>query len=144
MSSQFIEDAINARLAELRYQCGLQRQHLKNANGRRWSGAPRADPDHPSSWDLYWEGKQAQAQVSSQEDVRAADQALAEFISEQRPIMGPDWIGNDHGRLCWDSFLGGLPIAQHYCQLPEGHEGNHADASGGWRPTRDAEASSPS
>ena len=133
-TSDFVMQQINKRLAELREDCALQRLLLSNAHGRRWSGCPRANPDKPSSWDLYWENLQAQAQIDRPKDVLAADKRLANFIAEHRLLMGSEWIGNDHGRLCWDHYLGGFPIDQHYCQLPEGHEGNHCDKIGAWLP----------
>lgn len=133
MSGSILRDAINQKLAELRKDCALQRLHLKNAFGRRWSGCQRQDPEKPSSWDLYWENLQAEAQRERPKDVEAADKALADFIAECRVIMGPDWIGNDHGRLCWATYLGGMPIDTHYCVREEGHAGNHADE---WPETR--------
>ncbi len=131
--SSCVREAIEKRLAELRYQCGLHRLHVINAFGRRWSQQPRRDPDNPSSWDLHWENLQAKAQEERPKDVEAADKALVEFIAYHRPLMGPDWIGNDHGRLCWAPYAGGFPISQHYCQREEGHDGNHADV---WPETR--------
>jgi len=130
--SDFIKQQIEKQLAKLREDCGLQRLHLKNAHGPRWSGCPRRDPDHPSSWDKHWEDLQAQAQIDRPKDVAAADKALSDFIAEHRPIMGADWPGTDHGRLCWSDFLGGLPIDQHYCQREEGHDGRHADFVAAW------------
>jgi hypothetical protein len=130
--STFIREQIEKRLKELRYDCGLQRLHLRNAFGRRWSGCPRRDPEKPDSWDLHWENLQAQAQKERPEWVAKADKALADFIAEHRAIMGPDWPGTDHGRLCWSPFSGGCPIDQHYCQLEENHEGAHADDQGAW------------
>ena len=131
--SGFLREQIEKRLKELRYNCGLQRLHLANAHGRRWSGCPRQDPDKPSSWDLHWENLQAEAQRERPKDVAKADKELADFIAEHRPLMGADWIGNDHGRLCWGHYLGGMPIDQHYCQREEGHDGNCADE---WPETR--------
>lgn len=116
---------IKKRLIELREDCALQRLHLRNAFGRRWSGCERRDPDNPSSWDLHWENLQSEAQRQRPKDVEAADKRLAEFISESRTIMGADWPGSDHGRLCWSPFCGRLPIGQFYCQLEEGHAGPH-------------------
>lgn len=130
--SDFIKSQIEKRLKELRYNCGLQRLHLRNAHGRRWSGCARQDPEKPSSWDLHWETLQAQAQIDRPKDVAAADKTLADFIAEHRHLMGADWPGTDHGRLCWSDYCGGLPIDQHYCQREEGHEGHHAIESGAW------------
>ena len=50
-----LKSIITQRLVELRHDCALQRLHLRNAHGRRWSGCKRDDPDNPSSWDLHWE-----------------------------------------------------------------------------------------
>lgn len=116
---------IEKRFKELRYDCGLQRLHCRNAFGRRWSGCQRENPDKPSQWDLHWENLQSAAQVQRPLDVAAADKRLADFISESRLIIGAEWPGNDHGRLCWSPFCGGMPIDQHYCQLEEGHDGPH-------------------
>lgn len=118
--SAFVADAINKRLAELREQCGVKRILVAQANGMKWGQGE------------YWDNLQRQAQIDRPKDVEAADKALAEFIAEHRPMMGPDWIGNEHGRLCWAPYLGGMPIAQHYCQREEGHEGNHWDHVGAW------------
>lgn len=120
-----LASVIEQNLHVLRHDCALQRLHLRNAHGPRWSGCPRKDPDKPSSWDLYWENLQAEAQRERPKDVAAADKRLADFIAESRKVMGPDWPGNDHGRLCWSPFFGGLPINQFYCQLQEGHTGPH-------------------
>jgi hypothetical protein len=125
--SVFVRESIEKQLKQLRYNCCLQRLHLRNAHGPRWSGQPRRNPDKPDSWDLHWENLQAQAQITRAKDVKEADEELTGFIAEHRPIMGSDWIGNDHGRLCWADYLGGYPIDHHYCQREEGHEGNHGD-----------------
>lgn len=131
-ASPFVREQIEKRLKELRENCALQRLHLRNAHGRRWSGCERSDRNNPSSWDLYWENLQAEAQRERPKWVEAADKQLSDFIAEHRPLMGADWVGNDHGRLCWAPYCGGRPIDQHYCQLDEGHEGAHADQSGAW------------
>lgn len=129
--SEFIKQQINKRLAELRADCALQREHVRNAFDFKWGQGQ------------YWDDRQSEAQRDRPKDVANADKTLADFIAEHRPIMGADWIGNDHGRLCWDSYLGcldGNPIDNHYCQLPEGHEGYHQtslDSKMGW-PSRGA------
>lgn len=130
--SAFVREQIEKQLAALRADCALQRLHLANAHGPRWSGCKRENPDKPSSWDLHWENLQAKAQLERPKDVAAADKRLADFIAEHRAIMGPDWIGNDHGRLCWGNYFGGIPIGQHYCQREEGHEGNCSNEIGSW------------
>lgn len=130
--SDFIRQQIEKRLKELRDDCGLQRLHLRNAHGPRWSGCQRRNPEKPDGWELYWENLQAAAQAERPTWVKAADQALSDFIAEHRPIMGAGWIGNDHGRLCWSAFLGGSPIDQHYCQREEGHSGPHGNKVGEW------------
>lgn len=132
MISSFLREQIEKRLKELRYNCGLQRLHLRIAHGPRWSGCQRRNPEKPDSWELYWEELQAKAQQERPKDVEAADKALVDFIAEHRPLMGDDWIGDDHGRLCWSPFLGGRPIDQHYCQREEGHTGTHGNELGAW------------
>jgi len=123
---------IEKRLKELRYDCGLQRVYLRHAQGpRRWSGCQRRNPDKPDSWELYWENLQAKAQEERPKDVAAADARLAAFIAESRPIMGAEWPGTDHGRLCWSPFCGGLPIDQFYCQEAENHAGSHLGTGDG-------------
>lgn len=116
---------IEKRLKELQHDCALKRLYLRQAFGPRWSGCARMDPDKPSSWDLHWENLQAEAQRQRPKDIAAADKKLADFITESRAIMGSDWPGTDHGRLCWSPFCGGMPIGQFYCELPEGHDGPH-------------------
>ena len=126
--SAFLRDAIEKQLAKLRADCAVKREIKRNAFGRRWALAG----GRGESTDKYWDDRQAAAQRESTEAVEAAERALVAFIAEHRPFMGADWIGNDHGRLCWAPFLGGLPIDQHYCQCAEGHEGNHCNAKGAW------------
>lgn len=130
--SDFIKQAIEKRLKELRYNCGLQRLHLRNAHGLRWSGCERRNPDKPDAWEKHWEDLQAKAQVDRPKDVAAADKALADFIAEHRAFMGSEWPGTDHGRLCWSPYCGGSPIEQRYCQLNERHEGIHSDMEYSW------------
>lgn len=127
-----IREQIEKQLVALRYNCGLQRLHVRNAHGPRWSGCQRRNPDKPDSWELYWENLQAAAQVERPAWVEKADMELAEFIAYHRAGMGPDWIGNDHGRLCWAPYLGGMPIDQHYCQKAEGHTDAHGNHRGEW------------
>lgn len=131
--SDLLRDSIENQLANLRETCAIKRLHLRNAHGPRWSGCPRRNPDKPDSWDLHWENLQATAQIECPKEVERADKDLADFIAIHRPVMGPEWIGNSHGRLCWEPYLGGFPIDRHYCQREEGHEGNHADE---WPETR--------
>lgn len=130
--STFLRQKIEDRLVELRYDCGLQRLHLRNAHGPRWSGCQRRNPDKADSWEQHWEDLQAKAQMERPKDVEAADKALKDFILEHRPFMGADWPGTDHGRLCWSPFLGGIPIDQHYCQREEAHSGPHRNEAGEW------------
>ena len=125
MNMSDLKQQIEKRLKELRDDCALQRIHVRNAFGTRWSGCQRANPDKPSQWDLHWENLQAEAQMQRPKDVEVADKRLAEFIQESRVIMGAEWPGTDHGRLCWAPFCGGLPIGQFYCQREEGHAGYH-------------------
>ncbi|WP_437227512.1 hypothetical protein SH661x_000394 [Planctomicrobium sp. SH661] len=66
------------------------------------------------------------------------DSLLAQAVNDRLAELRMDlankryWIRNDHGRLCWNFFRGGLPIGRHFCQLEEGHEGHHCDEEGGW------------
>ena len=132
-ASDFIKDAINTRLNELREHCAVKRELVRQAFGPGWSRAKPQDP--PSDWDKYWADLQAVAQRDRPKDVDAADKALADFVTEHRPIMGADWPGSPNGRLCWAEFLGclgGHPINMHYCQHTEGNEGPHEDNEGEW------------
>lgn len=134
--SAFLREAIEKRLKELRDDCAVKREIKRNAFAYRWARRSRSTEENardcgPS--DKYWDDRQAEAQRNSTAELEHADQALADFIAEHRVLMPPDWIGNDHGRLCWAPYLGGYPINQHYCQRKEGHEGNHADE---WPETR--------
>ena len=134
--SSILRETIETKLAELRADCALKRQIKRNAFGRRWARSARSNAENerdcgPS--DKYWDDRQAEAQRKSTVELEAADKALADLIFEARPVMGPDWLGNDHGRLCWAEYLGGYPIKHHYCEREEGHEGNHADE---WPETR--------
>lgn len=134
--SGFLREAIEKKLKELRADCAVKRLIKHNAFGSRWARRGRSDEENRRDCgpnDKYWDDKQAEAQRTAVAEVLAADKALADFIAEHRPIMGADWIGNDHGRLCWAHYLGGYPIDQHYCQREEGHDGNCADE---WPETR--------
>jgi hypothetical protein len=130
--SAFLRDAVEKQLEKLRSDCAVKRLIKRNAFGRRWALSGRGKVDEPSSSDKYWDDRQAAAQHKSTEELESADQTLTDFIAEHRQMMGADWIGNDHGRLCWAPFAGGLPIDQHYCQMNEGHEGNHCNHLGAW------------
>lgn len=70
MNMSDLKQQIEKRLKELRDDCALQRIHVRNAFGPRWSGCKRANPDKPSSWDLHWENLQAEAQMQRPKDVR--------------------------------------------------------------------------
>jgi hypothetical protein len=118
-----IIEALEKKLEELRAECALQRLVKRNAFGRRWA----LSGGRGASADKYWDDRQAAAQAEATAALEAADRALVDFIAESRVIMGPDWIGSDHGRLCWEPYLGGYPIDQHYCCKPEGHTDHHAD-----------------
>ncbi|HVU07644.1 MAG TPA: hypothetical protein VHG89_03775 [Verrucomicrobiae bacterium] len=127
--SAFLRESIEKKLKELRDDCALKRLIKSNAFGRRWARSARSDEENrrdSGSSDKYWDDRQAEAQRNSTAELEAADKALANFIAEHRPLMGADWIGNDHGRLCWAPYCGGRPIDQYYCQKEEGHEGPHA------------------
>lgn len=133
--SAFLRESIEKKLKELRADCGLKRLIKGNAFGRRWARSARTDEENrrdSGSSDKYWDDRQAEAQRNSTAELEAADKALADFIAEHRPLMPSDWIGNDHGRLCWSPYLGGRPIDQHYCQKPEGHDDPHGNDIGEW------------
>jgi len=127
--------SVHAKLAELRRACAVARELKFKAFERRWAINARSNQENArnfSTSDLYWDERQAKAQASTTKAVAEADQALSDFIGEHRELMGQDWIGNDHGRLCWGSFLGGLPIDFHYCQEEENHEGFCQGKTGSW------------
>lgn len=46
------------------------------------------------------------------------------------PTIG-DAVSDD---LCRSSYLGGTPIAFHYCNKPKGHTGPHSNEDGSWPP----------
>lgn len=128
--SSFLRDAVEKRLAELRADCALKREIKRNAFKGRWANGSRTTKEREADYapsDKYWDDRQAAAQEKATRELEEADAVLAAFIVEHRPMMGSEWIGNDHGRLCWGSFLGGMPIDTHYCQREEGHDGNCAD-----------------
>ena len=127
-NSGFVRAVIEKELARLRHVCAVKRQIKRNAFGRRWALAC----DDCAGPTEYWDEYQAKAQRDSTAAVEAAERALADFIAEHRAIMGEGWAGSDHGRLCWAPFLGGTPIQQHYCECPEGHQGNHCNSIGAW------------
>ncbi len=130
--SDFLKEQIEKQVKKLRADCAVKREIKRNAFGRRWALASRGHPDKPDGSDKYWDDLQAKEQVTRTEDLANADKTLAGFITEHRSFMGPDWIGNDHGRLCWCPFLGGTPIDQHYCEREENHDGPHADSAFAW------------
>lgn len=122
--SAFLQRAINNELERLREKCAVARCILRRqlrVHPDNWGGSPEQSRK-----------SRAENIPKSEARIEAADAALAAFVSEHRPMMPPDWIDTDHGRLCWDDFLGGSPIDQHYCHLPEGHDGPHQDAAGTW------------
>ena len=113
--SGFLREAIEKKLKELRADCAVKRLIKHNAFGSRWARSGRSDEENRRDCgpnDKYWDDKQVEAQRTAVAEALAADKALADFITEHRPIMGADWIGNDHGRLCWAHYLGGYEMAQ--------------------------------
>lgn len=137
--SGFVRESIESRLAELRADCALKRHIQRSAFGRRWANSSRTEEEMDRDngpQDAYWDELQASAQKKAVADTAGADAVLAAFIAEHRHFMGPDWIGNDHGLLCWHSITAGQPIATHYCQLEPGHSGPHADEHGRWETPR--------
>lgn len=130
IASHFVQLAIDQQLRELRKQCALARLVNSQAFGPRWASDFR-DADESRNGrglrDAHWDKLQANAQDNAVQAVKRADSALALFIQEHREIMPPDWVESDHGRLCWNAFLGVAPVRAHFCQLPEGHDGAHGD-----------------
>lgn len=109
--SEFLRRKISERLHELRIAVAIPR-HVIREWRQGWVEPTR-----------YWQARKFECIGRLRAEIKNAERELRDFIADHRSIMGPEWIGNDHGRLCWDSFLGGLPIDQHYCQLEEGHDG---------------------
>lgn len=130
--SAFLRESVEKRLAELREKCALEKAGLQDATGPR----PWGDGQ-------YWATRKAEAARTRTLALEAALRELSDFIAEHRPLMGAAWIGNDHGRLCWDQYIGGLPVAFHYCQKPEGHKSHHGDHEGLWRRRPNAEVREP-
>lgn len=123
--SAFIRDSVNKRLRELRDKCALEKEGLRHATEPGYWGT-----DNPGQ--TYWADMKARCAVERKETYAQALNALECFIAEHRSIMGEEWVGNNHGRLCWSPYLGGCPIDQHYCQKPEGHTDAHANEIGAW------------
>ena len=124
LGSAFMQSAIKAELERLRKTCRVERCVLKgqkSVHPDNWGGSP----EHSRK-------TRAEEIPKTEERLAAADTALAQFVCENKSMMPADWIENDHGRLCWDGFLGGRPIGYHYCKLPEGHDGPHSDEDGNW------------
>lgn len=118
--SRYVAAAIDAELDRLRRSLAVARYRVHDARRCHWGWWPTA------------EGERCLAIRRLREQVRQAERELRRHIAEHRPLMAPTWVGNDHGRLCWHAFRGGRPIDLHYCQRPEGHDGNHANDLGAW------------
>ena len=133
--SDFVSEQIESRLQELRDDVALQLYLERQSLGPRWARAGRSPDENKRNQgnnDPYWDGIQRDAIEERRAAVKVAESSLREFISEHRYLMAPDWIGNDHGRLCFMTHLGGLPIDRHYCQMPEGHNGFCRNGKGAW------------
>lgn len=124
--SQFLKEAVEKELRVLRAHCATVKYGLDHATD------PKSYWGTDTGSSTYWADMKAKAAVDRAVELEEAYAKLASFIAEHRDLMGPDWIGNDHGRLCWASYLGGMLIAFHHCQCDEGHEGNHANDIGAW------------
>ncbi len=124
-TSPFIRESIEKRLRELRDKCALEKEGLRHAT-------------EPGNWgtdfgtDTYWADTKKRCAIERAVSFQTVLDALASFIAEHRPIMGAEWIGNEHGRLCWAEYLGGCPIGVNYCQKEENHAGNCANEIGAW------------
>lgn len=112
-----IAGAINARLAELQRVCAIARYHVREC--RRGHYEP------------YEERRRHVSIRRFRAAVRHAERALAEHVAKYRPLMGDTWAPNK-GRLCWSNVCGGMPLKEHYCDLPEGHDGPHSVPEGTW------------
>lgn len=119
--SGFIADAINDRLHELRLEVALHRHFVNQWRNRTY-------------WDESKDSQHKRCRFIREQmrETRIAEDALRAFIAEHRSLMGKDWIGNDHGRLCFSWFMGGRPIDMHYCSEPEGHDGFCQSDKGSW------------
>ncbi len=117
MVDDLIAGAINARLAELQRVCAIER-HVLHENRR-------------AHYEPYEERRRHINIRNCRQRVREAERALAAHVAKYRHIMGDGWAPHA-GRLCWSSVLGGMPIDQHYCDKPEGHDGPHSTPKGCW------------
>ena len=115
--SNFLVRTAQAELARLQQELALQRGCLRDARRSCWGH------------DRDWQVKQVLAQRDYKLRIRKAELALSAFIAEHASFLAET---PPHGRLCFHCFTGGLPIATHYCQRPEGHLGAHQDAHGAW------------
>jgi len=121
--SPFITDAVEKELRKLRDQCS----YLKNSvRSYEHTLHHTRTNDRPNKHRDYHIAEAEKNLAGGQERLNQALQTLAAFIAEHRPIMGPEWIGNDHGRLCWHN------ISSNFCQLQEGHDGPHRNEKHFW------------
>lgn len=133
--SGFLRESIESRLQELRDDVALQLHLERHALGPRWARSARSTQENQRNQghsDPYWDGIQRDAIEERRQAVKDSEQALRDFIAEHRYLMGQEWIGNDHGRLCFMTHLGGFPIDRHYCQRQEGHDGFCQNDKGAW------------
>ncbi len=127
--SPFIIDTINKRVRELRDQCSYQ---LNSISSYEKSLNHKQTDDYPNKYRNKDIQEATQNLKKAQAKYAEELQILADFIAEHRPVMDPDWIDNDHGRLCWHHGFAHFPISSHFCQLPENHEGDHRDEKHTW------------
>jgi len=128
--SPFIIDSINTRLRELRDQCSY---NLNSVHSYQKSLHHKRTNDYPNKYrekEIFEAGLELE---KSQGRYAEQLQILADFIAEHRPVMAPDWIDNDHGRLCWHHSIHGMPIGSYFCQLPEDHAGDHQSGKASWK-----------
>jgi hypothetical protein len=115
--SPVVVTAVREHLQKLRYELALMRGVLRYSRRHHWGQ------------DRYWQVKKYQSQQEYKQRIAAAARELSAFIRVHEWVLGD--VPNN-GRLCWHCFTGGLPIDTHYCELPEGHEGDHQNAIGKW------------
>lgn len=113
----FFQQSARAELSRLQGELALHRGVLRSQRRGPW------EPDR------YWQVKKVHALEETKVRIRESEIALGNFIDEHCSFLG---AVSNHGRLCWDSYLGGQPIDLHYCQLDEWHPGAHANYIGQW------------
>ena len=122
-ASSFLREAIEKRLAEMRRHCAILKEGIRHAQD------PKSYWGDDYGGSTYWRDLKAKCAAERPIEYAAALKELADFIAEHRPLMGADWMPDGHGRRCWAQFL---HYRFHYCEKPEGHEGNCACSEGEW------------